>query len=51
MFVFLNDKKKFTPQMFDVDENFQPSVSDDEDEDSNGGGLWDDEGIYDRPWH
>ena len=48
---YVNDKKKFTPQMFDVDENFQPSVSDDEDVDSNGGGLWDDEGIYDRPWH
>ena len=51
---YVNDKKNFTPQTFDVDECFQPFISNDREEDSggdDGGGLWDDEGVYDRPWH
>ena len=33
---------------------FNPFISNDREEDSggdDGGGLWDDEGVYDRPWH
>ena len=54
MIWYVNDKKNFTPQTFDVDECFQPFISNDREEDSggdDGGGLWDDEGVYDRPWH
>ena len=50
---YVNDRANFTPQTFDVDERFQPFIWGDQEEgdEDDGGGVWDDEGFYDRPWH
>ena len=53
MIWYVNDRANFTPQTFDVDERFQPFIWGDQEEgdEDDGGGVWDDEGFYDRPWH